>query len=148
MDAQLKNRNLQDLHIAELNGKLRDRNALLIHVMWYTAARISDILNLTPSDMDFKNMIITIRVMKSRRRDKKGRRTNPKVMLLPLSAELAIEIMRYVQDRHVGSRGRMFDKASRRFTHDRVCWGIPEYEGTSSIEKNSRNFVKNLDRRT
>ena len=78
------------------HGRNRQRNELLIHMLWYTAARVSDVLALRPSDIDPDKRTVKIVIKKSARVNKRtGVKSKPKVLELPLSADLILSIMQY-----------------------------------------------------
>lgn len=90
------------------HGRRRDMYALMIHTLWYTAARISDVLSLTPSNVDVQNRTISITIHKSARNNGNGKRGKPRVLTLPLSADLTLEIMQYVGKHNIKPDERLF----------------------------------------
>jgi len=54
--------------VHRLLSLLEGRNRLLVEVLWNTGARVSEVLELTPSSIDFQQAIVTIRSLKKKRR--------------------------------------------------------------------------------
>lgn len=88
---------------------IRDRDKLLIQMLWATGARISDALNMNTSAINFKENTITFLVRK--RRSKKAKTGGEFWHTISLDLKTLSEIMGYIQTWSI--KGLLFPAPSR-----------------------------------
>ena len=74
----------------------RDRDKLLLRLMWETGGRIGDILNIVPADFDFDRKVLNLKVRKRRN-----------VNAIPLEDSILLEVSNYIRNYSQGTR--LFD---------------------------------------
>ncbi|MBX8636170.1 MAG: site-specific integrase [Thermoplasmata archaeon] len=78
---------------------LRDRDKLLLSLMWETGGRIGDILNIVPENFDFDRKVLNLSVKKRKN-----------VNTIPLDDSLLLEISNYLRNYAVGGKLCDFSK--------------------------------------
>jgi len=71
------------------------RDKLFLRLLWETGGRVSDVCNLTTSDIDIQAKVINLRVKKTK-----------KTIVLPMTAETMLEIVAYIRQYNI--QGRLF----------------------------------------
>ena len=77
----------------------RDRDKLLLRLMWETGGRIGDILNIAPADFDFDRKVLNLKVRKRRN-----------VNSIPLEDSLLLEVSNYLRNYSPGAKLCDFSK--------------------------------------
>ena len=75
------------------------RNRLMLEVMWQTGVRVSELLALVPTSIDFHASVLRAPTLKRRK---------PIVRMIPLKPGLLGELARYVASQKVGDGQRLF----------------------------------------
>ena len=70
--------------------------ALFLRSLWQSGGRISEVLALRVSDVDFGARTLRLRTMKQRATDKHGNRKPPKFRLVPIQVDLVGYLARHI----------------------------------------------------
>jgi integrase/recombinase XerD len=77
----------------------RDRDKLLLRLMWETGGRIGDILNIVPENFDFDRKVLNLKVKKRKN-----------VNTIPLDDGLLLDVSNYIRNYAVGGKLCDFSK--------------------------------------
>lgn len=127
------------------NQEKKDRNALLVHLLWYLAARVSDVLSLQTGDFDFSKGIVKLTVKKSGRLVRPRQRRSetpsdytrrmeiwkpcpPRILEFPISPELGMEVLAFSQ-KYRTRTGRLMDLTRQQ------AWNIISDAGIHAIHR-------------
>jgi integrase/recombinase XerD len=92
----------------QMIGEAPDRTKqLLFKMLWQTGARISEILEISPSDVNFEESMVTIH---------RKKRTDGAVQELPIPRELSSDLRIYCQERDVDPEDPIID------VHRKTAW--------------------------
>ena len=78
----------RELFLKAANEIKNRHHRMFCHMLHWTGARISEVLELTGERVDFNKATITIRTLKQRKRTKKGELKRPKYRQVPVPEEL------------------------------------------------------------
>lgn len=78
----------RDRFLNAANGLDNRQHRLFCHVLHWTGARISEVLELTGQSIDFDRQVITFRTLKKRKRTAKGEIKRPSFRQVPVPQEL------------------------------------------------------------
>jgi integrase/recombinase XerD len=106
---------------------LKDRDKLLMEMMWELGGRISDIIGLTPGDVDFNRKIITLKVKK-----RHGFINN-----IPVSDSLLLSISNFMRKYNI--TGRFFN-----FTRQRAWEIVMNYGNKIGLKLHPHMFRHGL----
>ena len=91
------------------NEKQRERNRLLLEIMWQTGARLNEALSLTPSDFDFNLKVVKIITLKKR---KKKDGVVP-VRIVPVKEQLLGLVAKYIVNNRIQDNEPLFKLTPR-----------------------------------
>jgi len=91
------------------NEKQKERNKLILEIMWQTGARITEVLNLTPADFDFNTKVVRLITLKKRKR-KDG--TVP-VRIIPVKEQLLGLVAKYIVNNRIQDNEPLFKMTPR-----------------------------------
>lgn len=85
------------------HGRNGQRNHLVLHLLWFTGGRVSDVAALKVKDFNFAKRTVTLTIKKSARKPSKkfpkGRKARKNE--LPLLGDLGMEVMSYIKARNL-----------------------------------------------
>lgn len=90
----------------------RERTLLMLKMLWNLGCRISELLAIQVSDVDFKNNFVSVHVLKKRQLVNKTYKTYKRrnfVNRIPISPALSRDIENYIQLENLDSKGPLFD---------------------------------------